>query len=61
MPEFHTAEQPRPASEDMAGELQFPPVSRDHILYCSYDYWFPKWVDGWGPSTMAERCDDLDC
>ncbi|EGS20464.1 putative cell division cycle protein [Thermochaetoides thermophila DSM 1495] len=24
-------------------ELKFPPVSRDHILHCSYDYWFPKY------------------
>lgn len=24
------------------GELPFPPVARDHILHCSYDYWFPK-------------------
>ncbi|KAK3357630.1 D123-domain-containing protein [Lasiosphaeria hispida] len=25
------------------GELRFPPVTRDHILHCSYDYWFPKY------------------
>ncbi|KAL2171031.1 hypothetical protein VTG60DRAFT_3879 [Thermothelomyces hinnuleus] len=25
------------------GELSFPPVSRQHILHCSYDYWFPKY------------------
>jgi hypothetical protein len=25
-------------------ELRFPPVTRDHILHCSYDYWFPKCV-----------------
>ncbi|AEO68964.1 uncharacterized protein THITE_2054748 [Thermothielavioides terrestris NRRL 8126] len=24
-------------------ELRFPPVTRDHILHCSYDYWFPKY------------------
>lgn len=23
-------------------ELRFPPVTREHILHCSYDYWFPK-------------------
>lgn len=23
--------------------LQFPPVSREHILHCSYDSWFPKY------------------
>ncbi|KAK0732785.1 D123-domain-containing protein [Apiosordaria backusii] len=25
------------------GEFVFPPVTRDHILHCSYDYWFPKY------------------
>ncbi|KAK0710989.1 D123-domain-containing protein [Lasiosphaeris hirsuta] len=25
------------------GELRFPAVTRDHILHCSYDYWFPKY------------------
>ncbi|KAL2164100.1 hypothetical protein VTH06DRAFT_3314 [Thermothelomyces fergusii] len=25
------------------GPLSFPPVSRQHILHCSYDYWFPKY------------------
>ncbi|KAK3375375.1 D123-domain-containing protein [Podospora didyma] len=25
------------------GELRFPPVTRDHILHCSYDSWFPKY------------------
>jgi hypothetical protein len=34
-----------PPSESAAEEeLQFPPVTRDHILHCSYDYWFPKCV-----------------
>ncbi|KAI0405717.1 D123-domain-containing protein [Xylaria palmicola] len=23
--------------------LQFPPITRDHILNCSYDAWFPKY------------------
>lgn len=23
--------------------LQFPPVSREHVLHCSYDSWFPKY------------------
>jgi hypothetical protein len=23
--------------------LQFPPVSKEHILHCSYDSWFPKY------------------
>ncbi|CAK7231448.1 hypothetical protein SBRCBS47491_007933 [Sporothrix bragantina] len=43
MPEFAT-QPPGPANiDEAADELQFPPVSRDHILYCSYDYWFPKY------------------
>ncbi|KAL2156501.1 hypothetical protein VTH82DRAFT_1246 [Thermothelomyces myriococcoides] len=25
------------------GQLSFPPVTRQHILHCSYDYWFPKY------------------
>ncbi|KAK0753253.1 D123-domain-containing protein [Schizothecium vesticola] len=25
------------------GELHFPPVTREHILHCSYDDWFPKY------------------
>lgn len=41
MPEFHSI-QPPPTG-DSAEEITFPPVSRDHILYCSYDYWFPKY------------------
>ncbi|KAK3944596.1 D123-domain-containing protein [Diplogelasinospora grovesii] len=31
------------ASELLEGELRFPPVTRDHILHCSYDYWWPKY------------------
>ena len=31
-----------PATGAQADEIQFPPVSRDHILNCSYDKWFPK-------------------
>ena len=34
-----TASQGGSAAE---GELRFPPVTREHILHCSYDYWFPK-------------------
>ncbi|KAK7935425.1 hypothetical protein PG985_000920 [Apiospora marii] len=26
-----------------AAALEFPPITRDHILHCSYDYWFPKY------------------
>ncbi|KAK3401130.1 D123-domain-containing protein [Sordaria brevicollis] len=25
------------------GQISFPPVTRDHILNCSYDQWFPKY------------------
>ncbi|KAH8668343.1 D123-domain-containing protein [Xylariales sp. PMI_506] len=39
--------QPAPgASNSRSGpapELHFPPITRDHILHCSYDYWFPKY------------------
>ncbi|KAH6661368.1 D123-domain-containing protein [Truncatella angustata] len=31
------------ASKGPAPELRFPPITRDHILHCSYDYWFPKY------------------
>ncbi|KAK3997330.1 putative cell division cycle protein [Cladorrhinum sp. PSN332] len=36
---------PRRAEDaaDNRGELRFPPVTRDHILHCSYDAWFPKY------------------
>lgn len=30
-----------PGTSDPA--LQFPPITREHILHCSYDYWFPKY------------------
>ncbi|KAK4166736.1 putative cell division cycle protein [Cladorrhinum sp. PSN259] len=30
-------------SANVNGELSFPPVTRDHILHCSYDAWFPKY------------------
>ncbi|KAK0645979.1 putative cell division cycle protein [Cercophora newfieldiana] len=25
------------------GQLHFPPVTKEHILHCSYDYWFPRY------------------
>ncbi|CCC12260.1 hypothetical protein SMACR_05332 [Sordaria macrospora] len=31
------------APQHKDGEIAFPPVTRDHILHCSYDYWFPKY------------------
>ncbi|KAI0178243.1 D123-domain-containing protein [Pestalotiopsis sp. NC0098] len=30
-------------SKGPAPELHFPPITRDHILHCSYDSWFPKY------------------
>ncbi|KAI1809984.1 D123-domain-containing protein [Poronia punctata] len=44
MPSF-TPNPSQPASESAsdAPELQFPPITRDHILNCSYDSWFPKY------------------
>ncbi|CAJ2506295.1 Uu.00g004250.m01.CDS01 [Anthostomella pinea] len=46
MPTF-TGPQPAAASvttpATAAPALQFPPVTRDHILHCSYDSWFPKY------------------
>ncbi|KAI0455383.1 D123-domain-containing protein [Xylaria acuta] len=36
----------QPRSEPASGTpptLQFPPITRDHILNCSYDAWFPKY------------------
>ncbi|KAI1173920.1 D123-domain-containing protein [Nemania sp. FL0916] len=40
MPSF-TQPQPGPSPETPA--LQFPPITRDHIMNCSYDSWFPKY------------------
>ncbi|KAJ9154850.1 hypothetical protein NKR23_g2221 [Pleurostoma richardsiae] len=34
---------PQTAAEAAESQTQFPPVTRDHILHCSYDYWFPKY------------------
>ena len=31
------------ANNNAAALLEFPPITRDHILHCSYDYWFPKY------------------
>ncbi|KAK7737760.1 hypothetical protein SLS53_006380 [Cytospora paraplurivora] len=44
MPAFENPEQ-RPTDNNTAAadsNIAFPPVTRDHILHCSYDYWFPK-------------------
>lgn len=32
-----------PAGNEEEQEFRFPPVTREHILHCSYDYWFPKY------------------
>lgn len=45
MPAFESPEQPATAASTTAAadsNVDFPPVTRDHILHCSYDYWFPK-------------------
>lgn len=45
MPIFESPEQAVPDSTAAAdANIAFPPVTRDHILHCSYDYWFPKYV-----------------
>ncbi|KAJ8130568.1 hypothetical protein O1611_g3062 [Lasiodiplodia mahajangana] len=41
MPSF-TQPESDPIS-DTPPKLQFPPITRDHILNCSYDAWFPKY------------------
>lgn len=44
MPAFESPEQPLIDSNAAAdSNIAFPPVTRDHILHCSYDYWFPKY------------------
>lgn len=43
MPAFDSPE--RRAGDGTAvadANVSFPPVTKDHILHCSYDYWFPK-------------------
>lgn len=45
MPAFESPEQPAAVAANTAAadsNVAFPPVTRDHILHCSYDYWFPK-------------------
>ncbi|KAI1772484.1 D123-domain-containing protein [Hypoxylon cercidicola] len=39
MPAFTNAQSASGASSP----VQFPPITRDHILNCSYDSWFPKY------------------
>lgn len=31
-----------PPADPADDEVQFPPVTRDHILNCSYDKWYPR-------------------
>lgn len=32
-----------PATSAHVDDVDFPPVSKDHIVNCSYDQWFPKY------------------
>ncbi|KAK4214544.1 D123-domain-containing protein [Rhypophila decipiens] len=42
--EATTPTQPGQAQDSTAlPELRFPPVTKDHILHCGYDFWFPKY------------------
>lgn len=46
-----------PAEDSQPEEVQFPPVSRDHILNCSYDKWFPEYVSmAANVSVYAIKC-----
>ncbi|SPO02980.1 related to cell cycle progression protein [Cephalotrichum gorgonifer] len=47
------------ASAETADELQFPPVSRDHIINCSYDKWFPKYRSSCVKSVIIPLPDDF--
>lgn len=38
-----TSANPQPSSGAANSALQFPPITRDHIINCSYDSWFPKY------------------
>ncbi|KAH8909743.1 D123-domain-containing protein [Coniochaeta sp. PMI_546] len=42
MPAFENLSIPE-GERAQATPVQFPPVSREHILHCSYDSWFPKY------------------
>ncbi|KAI0862761.1 D123-domain-containing protein [Xylaria cubensis] len=42
MPAFTHPPRSDPVSETPP-TLQFPPITKDHILNCSYDSWFPKY------------------
>ncbi|KAM7207368.1 D123 domain containing protein [Naviculisporaceae sp. PSN 640] len=42
--EFTASTQPSQAQDPtVAPGLKFPPVTKDHILHCGYDFWFPKY------------------
>ncbi|KAI0393614.1 D123-domain-containing protein [Xylariaceae sp. FL0594] len=43
MPSFTQPTDSAPAAASETPALQFPPITRDHILNCSYDSWFPKY------------------
>ncbi|KAI0180849.1 D123-domain-containing protein [Hypoxylon sp. FL1284] len=38
-----TVTKPQSTSTAASPAVQFPPITRDHILNCSYDSWFPKY------------------
>ncbi|KAG9239355.1 D123-domain-containing protein [Amylocarpus encephaloides] len=50
MPALDTAEVPETWSQPLT-RLPFEPVSRSHILHCSYDHWHPKYRG----STLKSR------
>ncbi|KAI1106923.1 D123-domain-containing protein [Jackrogersella minutella] len=38
-----TSTNTQPSFETTNSPLQFPPITRDHIINCSYDSWFPRY------------------
>ena len=43
MPVSHADLEARLSSSDQPTELPFPPVTKSHILNCSYHSWYPKY------------------
>lgn len=52
MPGIYSSNEPLPEPEPLT-RLPFPPISRSHILHCSYDYWHPKYVSSPQSSPQA--------
>ncbi|KAI9897206.1 hypothetical protein N3K66_008228 [Trichothecium roseum] len=48
-----------PAGSTSQPELTFPPVSKDHILNCSYDAWFPKYKSSCLKSRIIQLPPDV--